>query len=81
MEHYRETVIGKDAEFLVATPINSRGDGLNSEEARQHEAKLRYVPESSEKSQIQTLPEVWKREKIGIGQGLRRRQVSEKVLG
>jgi len=34
MEHYRETVIGKDAEFLVATPINSRGDGLNSEEAR-----------------------------------------------
>ena len=26
------------------------------------------------------LLEVWKREKLGIGQGLRRRQVSEKVL-
>ena len=45
-------MIRKDAEFLVATPINSRGNGLNSEEARYHEAKLRYVPESSEKSQI-----------------------------
>lgn len=56
MEQYRETVIRKDAEFTVPTPINSRGNELNSEEARQHEAKLRYVPESSEKSQIQTSP-------------------------
>lgn len=56
MEHYRDTVIRKDAEFTVATPINSRGNGLNSEEARQHETKLRCVPESNEKSQIQTSP-------------------------
>lgn len=56
MEQYRETVIRKDAEFTVPTPINSRGNGPNSEEARYHEAELKYVPEKSEKFQIQTSP-------------------------